>query len=215
MKHIAFIADGNRRWATQNNLLPEMGYNQGLITIENICIWAIKNKIPYISIYAFSTENWSRPKHQIQALMDLGDYYGSIKIPFYVNLDIKVSFIGRRDRVDSHFIETVNTIETATKDCKTLQLNICLDYGGRDEIARAIEQGARTEEEISAVLNTYSPDPDIIVRCGGQYRLSNFMLWQAAYSELIFIPTFFPALQDKDLDAILSEYNQRKRTFGA
>ena len=109
----------------------------------------------------------------------------------------------------SREIETINNLEKDTKNCQTLQLIMCLDYGGRDEIVRAIEQGARTEEEISTILNTYAPDPDVIVRCGGNYRLSNFMLWQAAYSELIFVPTFFPALQDADLDAILQEYNKR------
>ena len=120
MQHMAIIADGNRRWAVENNLPPESGYGQGLITIENICMWAIDNNIPYISIYAFSTENWSRPKHQIKYLMELGDEYGLNKIDFYVNLDVKVQFVGRRDRVDIHFINTVNKIEKATKNCKSL-----------------------------------------------------------------------------------------------
>ena len=156
MRHLAIIADGNRRWATSQGLPPELGYNQGLITIENMCLWAIKNNISYISAYVFSTENWSRPKNQIQALMSLGDYYAATKVDFYVNNDIKVNFIGRRDRLDPHFVETINNLETSTKNGQTLQLIMCLDYGGRDEIVRAIKQGAQTEEEISSILNIYA-----------------------------------------------------------
>lgn len=214
VQHIGLIADGNRRWAKENELPWETGYLQGLTTIENCCEWAISRGVKYLTIYCFSTENWGRPENQVKQLMDFARWYFYEKLDWYKSLDIKVHFAGRRDRVDQDLIDKLSRAEKETSECGTLELNICVDYGGRDEIVRAIAAGARTEEEISKCLDIKAPDPDMIIRTGGNMRLSNFLLWQSAYSELIFTPTYFPALNETILDSFIDEYNNRKRNFG-
>lgn len=214
MKHLAIIADGNRRWAKANGLPINMGYVQGLTIIENCCDWAIKNNIPYLTVYCFSTENWNRPQNEVNLLMDLARWYFGDRREWYVAAGIKVRFSGRRDRFDEDFLDKMEKMEEATSDGKTMTLTICVDYGGRDEIARAIASGANTEEGITAVISNGIPDPDAILRTGGEQRLSNFLLWQSAYAELFFYPVLFPAIEYADLDALLREYNSRKRNYG-
>lgn len=214
MKHLAVIADGNRRWAKSNSLPIEMGYIQGLTTIEKCCMWAIENNIQYLTAFCFSTENWGRSEDEVNQIMDLGRWYFKDKQDWYVAAGIRVCFSGRRDRVADDLIDIINTMENVTAHCKNMTLVICADYGGRDEIARAVMSGARTEEEISSVLSYNAPDPDVILRTGGQRRLSNFLLWQAAYAELFFLDIPFPALEHDDLDKIIFEYNKRKRNYG-
>lgn len=214
IRHIALIADGNRRWAFENNLPWETGYLQGLTAIERCCEWAISREIKYLTIYCFSTENWGRPENEVNQLMDFARWYFGEKLHWYVLSDIHVSFAGRKDRIASDLIDKLNKIEKATASCQTLNLTICVDYGGRDEIVRAIAKGAKTEKEISECLDINAPNPDMIVRTGGEMRLSNFMLWQAAYSELFFPSIYFPALDSEILDSFINEYNNRKRNFG-
>lgn len=214
LKHLAIIADGNRRWANANGLPINMGYVQGLTIIENCCDWAIKNTIPYITVYCFSTENWNRPKNEVDLLMDLARWYFEDRREWYVSANIKVRFSGRRDRFDDDFLNKIIKMEEATSCCTSLTLTICVDYGGRDEIARAVASGAKTEEEISAIISNNTPDPDVILRTGGEQRLSNFLLWQSAYAELFFSQVLFPALEYEDLDAVLCEYKCRKRNYG-
>ena len=214
MKHLAIIADGNRRWAQQNNLAIELGYAQGLVVIERTCEWALDNDIQYLSFYCFSTENWRRSNKEVNMLFDIAEEYFSTHINWYVERNIKVKFIGRRDRLRKGISTMIEKTELETAECKDLILCIYIDYGGRDEIVRAIEKGARTEEQLSAILTEAAPYPDAILRTGGEKRLSNFMLWQAAYAELIFIEDFFPSLSRKKLESILEEYKGRKRNFG-
>lgn len=213
MKHIALIADGNRRWAKENDLSWEAGYLQGLTAIENCCDWAISRGIKHLTIYCFSTENWKRPENEVNKLMEIANWYFIDKLDWYISCDIQVHFAGRRDRVERDLVEKLEKVEKETNKCNTLELNICVDYGGRDEIVRAIAAGARTEEEISEYLDI-KESPDMIVRTGGDMRLSNFLLWQSAYSELLFTPTYFPALDESILDSFLEEYSHRKRNFG-
>lgn len=214
MKHLAIIADGNRRWAAKNELPIKSGYLQGLVTIENCCDWAINNNLDYLTVYCFSTENWRRSKDEVTMLIDLGRWYFEYSLDWYVNRGIKVQFSGRRDRFDQDLIDTMYKLEAATSLGESLNLVICLDYGGRDEIVRAIEDGARTEEEITAHLTRYAPEPDMILRTGGDMRLSNFLLWQSAYAELMFVDYLFPDLDEFILGQVLHEYNTRKRNFG-
>ena len=214
MKHLAIIADGNRRWAQQNNLAIELGYVQGLVVIERTCEWALDNYIQYLSFYCFSTENWRRSNKEVNMLFDIAEEYFSTHINWYVERNIKVKFIGRRDRLRKDISTMIEKTELETAECKDLILCIYIDYGGRDEIVRAIEKGARTEEQLSTVLTEVAPYPDAILRTGGEKRLSNFLLWQAAYAELIFIEDFFPSLSRKKLESILEEYKGRKRNFG-
>lgn len=213
MKHIALIADGNRRWAKENDLPWETGYLQGLTAIERCCEWAINRSVEYLTIYCFSTENWGRPENEVNQLMDFARWYFTEKLDWYVASNIRVCFAGRKDRLASDLVEKLCKVEDATSDCKSLKLTICVDYGGRDEIVRAVAAGARTEEEISEYLDI-KPDPDMIVRTGGNMRLSNFLLWQSAYAELLFTPIYFPALDEIILDSFMIEYDSRKRNYG-
>ena len=196
------------------NFPKKLGYMQGLITIENCCDWAIKNKIKYLTIFCFSTENWIRTKEEIDLLMELARTYFVAQKNWYINKDISVHFSGRKDRLDKDILKKSQILEQDTKNGKTLTLTICIDYGSKDEIARAIAAGARTVEEIDSILTENFPDPDVILRTGGQHRLSNFLLWQGAYSELFFLDCLFPDLSDSDLDQVKTEFQKRKRTYG-
>lgn len=215
MKHLAIIADGNRRWAEQRSLPKQAGYVQGLTTIENCCDWAIKQNISFLSFFCFSTENWKRKKEEVEMLMDLARQYFIEQKSWYINKGIKVSFLGRKDHLPADLIKSCIELEKATSENTKLTLNICINYGGRDEIIQAITQGMKTEEEITSFLTRNSPEPDLILRTGGQQRLSNFFLWQAAYSELLFLDLFFPDLNHKILDEAYHEYASRKRNYGA
>lgn len=214
VEHIALIADGNRRWAAENNVPWETGYLQGLTAIENCCDWAISRGVKYLTIYCFSTENWGRPENEVNQLMDFARWYFSEKLDWYIASDISVCFAGRKDRLALDLVEKLSKVENATSNCNSLRLTICVDYGGRDEITRAVAAGARTEDEISEYLDIKAPDPDMIIRTGGAMRLSNFLLWQAAYAELFFTPIYFPALDAVILDSFVNEYDGRKRNFG-
>lgn len=214
VQHIALIADGNRRWAKENELPWETGYLQGLTAIENCCEWAVNQGIKYLTIYCFSTENWKRPENEVNQLMDFARWYFIDKLDWYISMGIRVHFAGRKDRLAPDLVEKLGKVEKETSKCNSLELYICVDYGGRDEIVRAVAAGARTEEEISEYLDIKAPDPDMIVRTGGDMRLSNFLLWQSAYSELLFSPIYFPALNKTILDSFIEEYNNRKRNFG-
>lgn len=214
VQHIALIADGNRRWAVANELPLGTGYLQGLITIERCCEWAIDQEVKYLTIYCFSTENWGRPENEVNQLMDFARWYFVEKLDWYIASDICVCFAGRKDRLAPDLVEKLRKVENATSNCGSLKLTICVDYGGRDEIVRAIAYGAKTEKEISEYLDIKAPDPDMIVRTGGEMRLSNFLLWQSAYAELFFIPTYFPDLDAAILNSLINEYDNRKRNFG-
>ena len=146
--------------------------------------------------------------------MELANQYFDDKREWYFAKGIKVNFMGRRDRLPQEFVKKMGLLEAKTKDCQNLSLTICVDYGGRDEIARIIAMGAKTEQEINKIIFENTPAPDAIYRTGGERRLSNFMLWQAAYSELFFNETLFPELDSFELDRILKEYRDRKRNFG-
>lgn len=214
MKHLAIIADGNRRWAKAAGLPIRSGYLQGLVAIENCCDWCIANRVDYLTVFCFSTENWRRAAEEVNMLIGLGKWYFDDQLDWYVNRGIRVQFSGRRDRFAADLIETMERLETATAGGAELTLIVCLDYGGRDEIVRAIESGARTEEEINEYVTRLAPEPDVILRTGGDMRLSNFLLWQSAYSELLFTTTLFPDLNAVGLDHVMHEYKNRKRRFG-
>lgn len=214
MKHLAIIADGNRRWAVNNHLPSQFGHAQGLICIERICEWAISKKVQHLTFFTFSTENWSRQQSEIDNIFGLArDYFVSAS-PWYINKNIKVVFSGRRDRLPGDIIRDMDELESKTNSGSALTLIICTDYGGRDEIVRAIERGARTEDELTREICGSVPCPDVILRTGGRQRLSNFLLWQCAYAELVFTDTLFPALDIEELDRIAEYFNSVQRNFG-
>lgn len=214
MRHLAIIADGNRRWAASQNLPKEAGHAQGLNVIEHCCEWAISRGVKMLTFYCFSTENWGRESGEVDHIMDLARWYFRERREWFVTCGIRVRFAGRRDRLAKDLVEDMETMEEETKQGDALTLTICADYGGHDAIARAVQSGAKTVHEIDEALTAEIPTPDAILRTGGERRLSNFLLWQAAYAELFFSPTMFPALEDSELDALLEEYSTRTRKFG-
>ena len=214
MRHLAIICDGNRRWAKANGLPPEAGHAQGLTAIERCCEWAVERGVHYLTMFCFSTENWGRAQAEVDHIMGLARLYFRERRDWYIARGIRVRFAGRRDRLAEDIVASMAAMEMDTAGGEALTLTICCDYGGRDEIARAVQAGARTEEEISAALYQDLPEPDLIVRTGGFQRLSNFLLWQGAYAELFFTPTLFPALEAEELDGVLEEFQRRRRNFG-
>lgn len=214
MRHLAIIADGNRRWAAAQGLPKEAGHAQGLNVIERCCEWAISRGVKMLTFYCFSTENWGRESGEVDHIMDLARWYFREHREWFVTRGIRVRFAGRRDRLAKDLVEDMETMEEETKQGDALTLTICADYGGRDAITRAVQHGARTEQELDVALTGEVPTPDAILRTGGEMRLSNFLLWQAAYAELFFSRTFFPALEDAELDEVLNEYGERKRNYG-
>lgn len=214
MRHLAIIADGNRRWAASQNLPKEAGHAQGLNVIERCCEWAISRGVKMLTVYCFSTENWGRESGEVDHIMELARWYFRERREWFVTRGIRVRFAGRRDRLAEDLVEDMATMEEETQQGDALTLTICADYGGRDAITRAVQHGAKTERELDVALTGEVPTPDAILRTGGEMRLSNFLLWQAAYAELFFSQTFFPALEDAELDSVLEDYGERKRNYG-
>ncbi len=226
--HIGFIMDGNRRWAKSRGLSTAQGHKAGANTLEHISEYCYQLGIRYITFYAFSTENWSRPKAEISVLMTLFSQYldslldrwkNSVKEIYH---HTQVRFIGDLSLFDEKFREKVNTIyrNTDTASVK-LTMNIAINYGGRSDIVQAanqaISQGKTvlTEQDISENLYTAGqPDPDLIIRTGGEMRLSNFMLWQASYAEYYSDSVFWPDFDSSRLDLALNAYARRVRKFG-
>lgn len=214
LKHLAVIADGNGRWAEKRGLSRKEGHDAGLHKIEELLHWCSERlDIPILSIYVFSTENWNRPKDEVDALGELAEKYFA-RYQEFVDKNIKVLISGCADNLKPSALEKIERIQRETAHCDGHILNLCANYGGRREIVDAIAKGARTEEEITAALYHQLPPPDLILRTGGHQRLSNFLLWQAAYSELRFTHTLFPDLSYVELSHIISGYKQESRKFG-
>ena len=205
LTHVAVIADGNGRWAERRGLERSAGHEQGLNKVEDMMHWCVDMGIPVLSVYCFSWENWNRPKEEVDALFDMANHYFERYREFAEN-NIRVVISGTRERVQAESIEKMERIQRETAHCDGLTLNLCCNYSGRMEIVDAIAKGARTEEEITAALYQDLPEPDLIIRTGGFQRLSNFLLWQSAYSELYFTETLFP-------DFSLGEFRHAVRRF--
>ncbi len=225
--HIAIIMDGNGRWAAKRFLNKSAGHNAGAQALKKITLYANDLGIKYLSVYAFSTENWKRSKEEIDNLMDLLRNF----IQQYINdtkkNNIRICVIGERSRLATDLLEKISYLEELTKDKDGTTLIIALDYGSRDEIKRSIQKICTDvskrkfdiddidEDLISNYLDTSSfPDPDLLIRTSGEMRLSNFLLWQLAYSEFCFIEKLWPDFNEKDLDNIILQYQKRDRRFG-
>lgn len=226
INHIAIILDGNGRWATVQGLPRNIGHKAGAETLEKLAKEADKLKLKYLTVYAFSTENWKRSKVEVDFLMRLFKIYFN-KISKDKNHNIKVKFFSSRDTLDQKYIDLINGTEKATENNTGLQLNICFNYGGRLEIVEAakkifsdindkkLELEDINEELFSNYLYSAGiPDPDLIIRTSGELRLSNFLLWQMSYSELLFVDKNWPDFTIEDLKNAVKEYNKRNRTFG-
>lgn len=221
-RHIAIIMDGNGRWAKKRKMPRSAGHVAGAKTFKTIARYCNKIGIEYLTVYAFSTENWKRPKEEVEGIMNLlRDYLRDAEN--FKDENIKVKFIGDLEPLADDIKALIKKNEDGSKDATGLNLNIAINYGGRDEIKNAvkriIEEGISadniTEQTISDYLYTANmPDPDFIIRPSGEYRISNYLIWQSAYAEYYFANTLWPDFTTKDLDEAIDEYNKRNRRFG-
>lgn len=225
--HLAIIMDGNGRWAQKHNLPRSAGHKAGLKTVRMVIIESIKAGINYLTLFAFSTENWKRPKEEVSSLMDLFQEAIKKEKKDLLKNKIKVRFIGNRANLPLPLSLAMSNMEKETKNNKKLSLNIAINYGGRSEICNAfqlisqkvldgnIKPSQITQNFINEHLFTTGlPDPDLLIRTGGELRISNFLLWQIAYSELWFTRTFWPDFSRKQLLRAISDYEKRVRKFG-
>ena len=227
-KHIAIILDGNRRWARERGKPASFGHKEGAKTLEKIVRYANKIGLEYITVYAFSTENWKRAEDEVKALMLLLQNYLDEYSKRADTENIKVKILGDISVLSEGMQKSIKKCMERTKDNTGVTFNIALNYGGRDEIVKAIKQiskqvkeGNITEEDITEQMvsdNLYTkgePDPDLLIRTSGEIRLSNFLPWQLVYSEFLFIDKNWPDFEEKDLDEAIIEYQKRTRKFGA
>ena len=219
-RHIAIIMDGNGRWAKQRGLPRTAGHAAGAEAFRRIANYCRTLGVEYLTVYAFSTENWKRPQKEVSEIMRLLDAYIKEAREDNEKNRIRYIFLGDKERLGDELREKCESLEALTADNR-LTLNIALNYGGRDEIVHAvnalISEGAErvTEGDISRHLYTAaSPDPDLIIRPSGEYRLSNFLLWQAAYSELYFTKCLWPDFDEAQLQLAVTEFSKRKRRYG-
>ena len=225
--HIAIIMDGNRRWAKQRNLDPKLGHKKGAEVLENIVKYCNKIGIKYLTVYAFSTENWKRSKEEVGALMLLLQHYLDDFSKRADTDNIRIKMLGDREGLSAGLLKSLDNAIERTKDNTGVTFNVAFNYGGRDEIVKSVRKIAERikedkikiedidEELISNNLYTEGmPDPDLMIRTSGEIRLSNFLPWQLVYSEFYFTEKLWPDFTSEDLDEAIEEYNRRNRKFG-
>ena len=220
LSHIAFIMDGNGRWARKRSLPRSAGHSAGADNFKKIIRHCFNIGIRYVTVYAFSTENWKRPKEEIDALMKIFTEYIEEAASEFEKYDVSIRFIGDRATLPYELAAKMAALETKTAG-KLNTVNIALNYGGRAEIVSAVNsliaKGAEsvTEEDVSRALYTAgSPDPDLVVRTGGESRVSNFLMWQSAYSEYYFTKTLWPDLSSDEINAAVNDFLHRQRRWG-
>lgn len=223
VKHIAFIMDGNRRWAKDKGLPTLEGHRRGYNKMKEVGDWCIQRGIEYITVYAFSTENWKRSQEEVDYLMRLLEDALTKELHEFTKRGIRLKVIGSRDRLPESVVKAIDHAEKETANNTKGTLNMAINYGGRLEIVEAVKKivdQKKSSTDIDEGLisdNIWTagqPDPDIVVRTSGEQRLSGFLTWQAVYSELFFIENHWPGFTEKDLDGILDDYNNRNRRFG-
>jgi undecaprenyl diphosphate synthase len=217
--------DGNGRWAASRGLARTEGHREGLATAKRIVAAASELGVSYLSLYTFSTENWKRTKDEVGFLMALVKNHLSTELDFYRKNKLRVVHSGRREGLPADILAEIDSVTRDTAEFPGMIVNLAINYGGRDEILRAIgrlsaeglEKGASslTEEKLRSRLDQPGiPDPDLIIRTGGEYRISNFLLWQSAYAELYFSDRYWPDFSREDLEIALGAYAGRSRRFG-
>ncbi len=218
LNHIAFIMDGNGRWGMKKKKSRNFGHLKGVETVKKIVSYAIKLKIPIVTFYVFSSENWRRPKKEISFLFKLIKKYFTDEIERVISQGIKINIIGDIKKLSTDIKRTLNETIKLTKKNNIITVNLAINYGSKNEIMNAINKTKKKITLKNFEKNLYTnnmPDPDILIRTGGQKRLSNFMLWQLAYSELFFVKKLWPDFKSSDLRNIIEKYYKRKRNFGA
>lgn len=226
-RHVAIIMDGNGRWAKARGLPRNLGHRQGVDAVRQVVRSCRKLGISYLTLYAFSSENWKRPQTEIAGLMDLLRLFIRRELKELVDGGVRIRVIGDRTRLDADIVDLIADAESSTRDNTTLTLVIALSYGGQDEIVAAcrriaeqVAAGTLAPEQIDAgVIESHLqtvgiPDPDVVIRTSGEQRLSNFLLWQSAYSELVFVDKLWPDFGADDLVAAVGEFHRRERRYG-
>lgn len=225
--HVALILDGNGRWAKKRGLPRQFGHKKGCETVEQTVEDAARLGIKYLTVYGFSTENWKRPEEEVGALMQLFRFYAKRLLAMAEKNNVRVRMIGERSRFAPDIVEAINTLEEKTKNNTGMTFIIAVNYGSRDEITRAVRKimtdcrdGKITPEEMNeevfaSYLDTAGiPDPDLMIRTSGELRLSNYLLWQLAYSELYVTDCLWPDFNKEELLNAIRQYNKRERRFG-
>lgn len=225
--HVAIIMDGNRRWAKEHGLHVTFGHREGAKAVERVLKAAPEAGVKILTLYAFSTENWKRPPKEVDVLLKLLEHYLESECKRLMNNGIKLTTIGKIDKFPRSLHEKIEKVKELTKGNSRLVLNLALNYGGRDEIVEAARQIAKdakegrlkiediSEESFSKYLHTAGmPDPDLLIRTSGELRLSNFLLWQASYSEIYITKKLWPDFGKTDLKKAIDEYRKRKRRIG-
>ena len=218
--HIAIIMDGNGRWALNRRKSRNYGHQQGLRTIEKIVDYSIKEKISYLTLFTFSSENWKRPKTEVNFLFKLLENYFKKNLHKVIKNGIKVKIIGNKSKLGSNLRKIIKLAENKTKKNKKISVQLALNYGSKNEIINSLKNIIKKKQKITTKnfeQNLYTagfPDPDILIRTGGKKRLSNFLLWQMAYTEIFFIDKMWPDFNKSDLKKILNKFRNIKRNFG-
>lgn len=222
-QHVAFIMDGNGRWAKQRGLPRLAGHRVGVDCLQSVLEHLGERGVKYVTVYAFSTENWSRPAEEVQGIMELLHEALERQTQALHEKNVRIVHIGKVDRLSPNLNQSVAEAQCLTKKNTGVTLSVAFDYGGRDEILEAVRRivrdGVDPEQIDEALFTRYlytanSPDPDLIVRTGGELRLSNFLLWQSAYSEYYHTPVLWPDLDAAELDKALEAFSNRQRRFG-
>ena len=218
--HVAIIMDGNGRWALQKGKSRNYGHQCGLRTIEKIVDYSIKKKISYLTLFTFSSENWKRPKKEVNFLFKLLENYFKKNLLKVIKNGIKVKIIGNKSKLASNLRKIIKLAENKTRNNKKISVQLALNYGSKQEIINSMKIVNRKKQKITIKnfeKNLYTsdfPDPDILIRTGGQGRLSNFLLWQIAYTEIFFVNKLWPDFNKNDFQKILNKFKKIKRNFG-
>jgi undecaprenyl diphosphate synthase len=218
--HVAIIMDGNGRWALQKGKSRNYGHQCGLKAIEKIVDYSIKKKISYLTLFTFSSENWKRPKKEINFLFKLLENYFKKNLLKVIRNGIKVKIIGNKSGLASNLRKIIKLVENRTRKNKKISVQLALNYGSKQEIINSVKIVNKKKQKITIKnfeknLYTYGfPHPDILIRTGGQRRLSNFLLWQIAYAEIFFVKKMWPDFNNNDFQKILNNFKKIKRNFG-
>ena len=217
LNHVAFIMDGNGRWGKKRNKGRNFGHLKGVETVKKIVTYSLKLKIPFITFYVFSSENWTRPKKEISYLFKLINVYFLKEIINVVSQGIKINIIGEISKLPPNIKKILKDTVKKTNKNNKIVVNLAINYGSKNEIINAIKKTKKINLK-NFEKNLYTkniPDPDILIRTGGHYRLSNFMLWQLAYAELFFVKKLWPDFNANDFNKIIKKYKKTKRNFGS
>ncbi len=220
INHIAIIMDGNGRWGLKKYNSRKFGHKKGIKTVEKIIEVSVKKNIKFLTLYTFSTENWNRPKYEVNFLFSLLEDYLNKNLEILLKNNIKFKILGDINRFPKKLKESLNKAINLTKNNTKLQVNLALNYGSKDEILRSFKLVVKKKDKINTKnieKNLYTanmPDPDILIRTGNTNRLSNFLLWQLSYSEIFFVKKLWPDFKPNDLNKILNKFKKIKRNYG-